>query len=79
MPRTTRARRRNMLALPAAVATITSLIFGINAEALAADSPDTPQQGHKDARHAPSHRHDALLERERPHPTRDGDGEFISA
>ena len=53
MPRTTRARRRNMLAIPAAVATITSLIFGINAEALESDSPETPQLGDKGSPQSP--------------------------
>jgi LysM repeat protein len=49
MPHTSRARRRSVLAIPAAVATITSLIFGINAEALEADSPYGPELGHKDS------------------------------
>ena len=53
MPRTSRALRRNVLALPAAVATITSLIFGINAEALEADSPQTPELGQKDSPQTP--------------------------
>jgi len=53
MPRTSRALRRNVLALPAAVATITSLIFGINAEALEADSPQAPELGQKDSPQAP--------------------------
>jgi LysM repeat protein len=49
MPRTSRARRRNVvLAIPAAVATVTSLIFGINAEALESDSPLAPELGQKD-------------------------------
>ena len=49
MPRSSDARRKNMLAIPAALATITSLIFGINAEALEADSPVSPELGQKDA------------------------------
>jgi LysM repeat protein len=35
------------------VATITSLIFGINAEALEADSPQTPELGQKDSPQTP--------------------------
>lgn len=53
MPRTSRARRRNMLAIPATVATITSLIFGINAEALEADAPDAPELGKKNSPQSP--------------------------
>ncbi len=42
MPRTARARRRSsLLIIPTAVATVTSLIFGINAEAY--DSEPAPQ------------------------------------
>ena len=49
MPRPSHASRRNVLAIPAAVATITSLIFGVNAEALEADSPPAPELGQKDS------------------------------
>jgi len=49
MPRTHRLRRRNVvLAIPAAVATVTSLIFGINAEALESEAPHSPELGQKD-------------------------------
>lgn len=59
MPRTSQARRRSMLAIPAAVATITSLIFGINAESLESDSPHTPELEHKDSPQPPRTNHGA--------------------
>ena len=49
MPRSSDARRKNVLAIPAALATLTSLIFGINAEAPEADSSVSPELGQKDA------------------------------
>jgi LysM repeat protein len=38
-----------VLAIPAAVATVTSLIFGISAEALESESPLAPELGQKDS------------------------------
>lgn len=51
MPRTSHARRRRnvVLAIPTAVATVTSLIFGINAEALESESPLAPELEQKDS------------------------------
>ena len=61
----TRLRRRAMMAIPAALATATSVIFGLQAAHVAVETPRDPEAAFPRTPHATPESHDASVPRDR--------------